>query len=490
MIKKIGKSVFNVLVSVALLSSALSASAFANEFMGIQPVGTEAMETQEQAADYAAVKGRIVGISVDDKRSAMLEDEVGNRIELVVTGNTYIDEETVLINGSQVVGIYEKSSILAEGSSVIATAILADFEDRLVMVDHFDQNLVNENNTLKLLNTDQAQVITLDGEKYTGTLTNQDLIVFYSASTRSMPAQASPSKIIVLSPAPVVLEQFASFSGKVITVIEESTPLVMLENSAGVQTGFMITAETYVNDDVVLAEGSNITFYYNPSGIAPAIYPPRYYAEVVTAELGTQSFYFGVFNQDLINTNNSLKIIGTQASQIITTYGSPYTETINNKLLLVYYTKATFSIPAQITPYKIVVFDENTDSYENVTRAISAVDEMDIVVENNIISAPRAFINNDGVVMVPLREIAEALSYSVTWNEAEASIGLNTNEKMIIGSNLYTTAYGITVELKAPAVLVQGRTFVPLNFFTKVTMLNNAYVFEGSIVIDNGEKME
>jgi hypothetical protein len=38
--------------------------------------------------------------------------------------------------------------------------------------------------------------------------------------------------------------------------------------------------------------------------------------------------------------------------------------------------------------------------------------------------------------------------------------------------------------------LTGERTFVPLNFFKQVTMMNNAYVFEAQIVIDNGEVME
>jgi hypothetical protein len=46
------------------------------------------------------------------------------------------------------------------------------------------------------------------------------------------------------------------------------------------------------------------------------------------------------------------------------------------------------------------------------------------------------------------------------------------------------------IQLGTAPAIVEGKTFVPLSFFKEVTRLNNAYVFESQIVIDNGERME
>ncbi|NLB87750.1 MAG: copper amine oxidase N-terminal domain-containing protein, partial [Syntrophomonadaceae bacterium] len=117
--------------------------------------------------------------------------------------------------------------------------------------------------------------------------------------------------------------------------------------------------------------------------------------------------------------------------------------------------------------------------------------KMNIVVDNDmVIASPKPYSNDKGVVMVPLRVIAEALGYEVSWDNKSNSISLNKNIALKINSHDYTKADGSLITLDTDPALVDGTTFVPLNFFTDVLMMNNAYVFEGQIDINNGEKMK
>lgn len=117
------------------------------------------------------------------------------------------------------------------------------------------------------------------------------------------------------------------------------------------------------------------------------------------------------------------------------------------------------------------------------------VSKMDIVVNNKIIDASAAYTNAKGIVMVPLRAISEALGYDVKLIGNTIHIGIVSS--MTIGEDYYTFAKMAPFKLgTAPELINQNTTFVPLSYFKEVLSMNNAYVFENQIVIDNEEKME
>jgi hypothetical protein len=92
--------------------------------------------------------------------------------------------------------------------------------------------------------------------------------------------------------------------------------------------------------------------------------------------------------------------------------------------------------------------------------------------------------------MVPLRAIAEALGYDVTWNNELQRAFLGKDISLNIGSDSYTYMKMAPIQLGTAPTIVEGKTFVPLSFFKEVTRMNNAYVFESQIVIDNEEQMK
>jgi len=75
----------------------------------------------------------------------------------------------------------------------------------------------------------------------------------------------------------------------------------------------------------------------------------------------------------------------------------------------------------------------------------------------------------DGRVMLPFRTISESLGVTVNWNQSEQTITAMKDDivvKLPIGS-VSPTVNGQIVTVDVPALVVEGRTLVPLRFFAE-----------------------
>jgi len=75
----------------------------------------------------------------------------------------------------------------------------------------------------------------------------------------------------------------------------------------------------------------------------------------------------------------------------------------------------------------------------------------------------------DGRVMLPFRAISESLGVTVDWNQSEQTITAKKDDivvKLPIGS-VSPTVNGQIVTVDVPALVVEGRTLVPLRFFAE-----------------------
>ncbi|MPN07715.1 hypothetical protein SDC9_154986 [bioreactor metagenome] len=178
----------------------------------------------------------------------------------------------------------------------------------------------------------------------------------------------------------------------------------------------------------------------------------------------------------MVSADNTIKLNISDATEIISQTGKSFKGDLENRKLVVLYGPSTRSIPAQTNPIKVIVLDDAAD--------------MDIIVDNKKIDGPRAYTNEQGTIMVPLRAAAEALGFEVAWDGESKSIMVGKGISLKIGQDNYIYMKTAPIQLGTAPEAFEGRTFVPLNFFREVMRMNNAYVFEGQIVIDNGEKME
>lgn len=81
----------------------------------------------------------------------------------------------------------------------------------------------------------------------------------------------------------------------------------------------------------------------------------------------------------------------------------------------------------------------------------------------------------DGITMVPLRATLEKMGYKVTWNEETKSVEMNKGPKwtsITIGKNAYFKNRMAPQELSLDPVIKDGRTLVPIEFFTEILDIN------------------
>ncbi|MFS0726905.1 copper amine oxidase N-terminal domain-containing protein [Paenibacillus sp. 1P07SE] len=289
------------------------------------------------------------------------------------------------------------------------------------------------------------------------------------------------------------------------------TLLVSLEVEDGETVNFVVNEKTFLVDDLEPAVGQQLVGFYDTAKPVIMIYPPQYGAEVLAEVQEDVNYMTDRFNSDLLSADGTLKLNVTDETEIVNEDGTPFEGELGNRVLLVTYTIATLSLPAQTTPTHIVVLepdevtapptdidvdeplgsdDEALEPAVPISDVIGDVSGHDLVVGDLIIDAPAAYLDEQDNVMVPLRAIVESLGLELKWNAADKSIVIDEDISLKIGENRYGNSANDAIELGAAPVIVEGNTYVPLSFFKEVAGLNNAYVFEGQIVINNNDPIE
>ena len=278
----------------------------------------------------------------------------------------------------------------------------------------------------------------------------------------------------------------------------EGVKYVIVETIAGEPVHFVVSENTYFAHNREPVVGDVVTTYYDANLPVIMIYPPQYSAVTMIVEFeGMKKIKVDRFGEHLVSLDGTLKLDITDETEVVRQDGEPFTGDLDNRDLAVYYDVSTKSIPALTTPGKVVVLSE-----ESVQKGFQRTDDevidtdlpdlagMEMVVEDRVIDAPAAYYNRDNTVMVPLRAIAEALGFNVGWHAEKQLVMLGDSFTATIGKDAYVDmGRDNPISLGNAPELVDGRTFVPLSFFREVVPMNNAYVFEAQIVINNREEV-
>ncbi|WP_066712296.1 hypothetical protein [Clostridium sp. Marseille-P299] len=127
-------------------------------------------------------------------------NESGDMVNFIVTSDTYILDHKMLEIGDHVIGFYDANApvpfIFPPQYRAIVMARVSRSET--IAVDYFNRQLVSSDGFLKLNIGPSTMIMLTNGQRFTGNPSNNNLVVVYSFSTRSIPAQTTPSKIIVL----------------------------------------------------------------------------------------------------------------------------------------------------------------------------------------------------------------------------------------------------------------------------------------------------
>lgn len=158
---------------------------------------------------------------------------------------------------------------------------------------------------------------------------------------------------------------FLSFSGTVTMISdfpigqnagsEGCYKLFSVDNGLGNVVQFVVSPTTYFVDHAMVAVGDRVTGFYDANAPVPLIYPPQYQALVMAKDHHYYHVKVDYFNRQLVSSDGLLQLNISPNTPIVLQNGQAFTGNPANRNLIVSYGATTRSIPAQTTPYKIVV---------------------------------------------------------------------------------------------------------------------------------------
>ena len=263
-----------------------------------------------------------------------------------------------------------------------------------------------------------------------------------------------------------------------------------------------ITDDTLVYDNLGnkkalsdLTDGSKITVFTGSYEPTPLILPVQYTANVIIIngdkEGNVNADTYLADEEGYTNVANTLNIAAAEDTKIVDKNEKEYKGDLDKNDLIVFYGVSTKSIPAQTTPTKVVVLGKNEialkqiEAAKNATPAPTAAPETTVAPE--VTEAPQVsyagLVNvvigdknvsdvyaKDNTTMVPLREVAEAAGFTVTWDAENRAVILNDGVYSLkIGENSYVKGKMMPLTLSAAPEIVNDLTYVPAEFFAEVT---------------------
>lgn len=129
-----------------------------------------------------------------------LQNKEGEVVNFIATPETYTVNSNHLNIGEQATGFYDMQAptVLIFPPQYHAVVLAGERMGENIAVDYFDWNLISGDRTLKINPSRRTQIFMENGLPFGGSITDRNLIVIYGPSTRSIPAQTTPERIIVM----------------------------------------------------------------------------------------------------------------------------------------------------------------------------------------------------------------------------------------------------------------------------------------------------
>ncbi len=128
-----------------------------------------------------------------------IDNGYGSIVRFVVSPTTYfVNHEEVAI-GDIVTGYYDSNAptILIYPPQYPALIMVKERINQNVKVAYFNNNLISSDKHLKLNISPDTKILLTNDQPFLGNPSNKNLIVIYGPTTKSIPAQTTPIKIIV-----------------------------------------------------------------------------------------------------------------------------------------------------------------------------------------------------------------------------------------------------------------------------------------------------
>lgn len=220
-----------------------------------------------------------------------------------------------------------------------------------------------------------------------------------------------------------------------------------------------------------LKKGDAITAYFGPA--VTRSLPPQGNAIALivgTPEKGSAGMYMKVAKLQE-NKDGSVRVLCTNNDRLVTIRPDTFAQISDIKEgseLIVWYDVMTMSIPGQATATKAVLLPAQADIRVHTLAGTIVVNGKELAL-----SEGDTIINSDNTVMLPLRTIAESLGYEVVWNDENSTAELRNGARTMlvkIGNKNYGKLK-MNIHLDNAPTIVNGKTLVPVEFFTDVMNL-------------------
>ena len=128
-----------------------------------------------------------------------LQTQYQETYQVLVDYSTYVLDQKPISRGDRLIVFYDTTAPMTLIYPPLYRAVAIVFPDKneYAMFDYFDRNLKNSDNTLVLNLSGTTTYQLPNGQYYLGMPGDQYLLVLYSSTTRSIPAQTTPSRIVV-----------------------------------------------------------------------------------------------------------------------------------------------------------------------------------------------------------------------------------------------------------------------------------------------------
>lgn len=291
--------------------------------------------------------------------------------------------------------------------------------------------------------------------------------------------------------------EYVKYEGKIVKIEkrEKSNSILVKDNEEEEFSGqvyhlgegvIIIDAKTKeIVDEKALKEGMMVTSFSHKNTPVAESMPPQSTPNIILINQGEDTATVNVskFNEDLVNVENTVKILIEEKTEMVNQAGEKVEkEDLVNRDLIVFYSISTKSIPAQAPAHKIILLDEKEEpvieeeldevEVEDKQAKIQALDK--IIINEEEISLEKKMYSKDGMIMIPLRQIAESLGYEVTWDNARRTAELTKGPQwtsVTIGQDNYNFAK-MLVKLGSAPSLNNSSTFVPFTFLEEVLQVN------------------
>ncbi|MCQ4922422.1 copper amine oxidase N-terminal domain-containing protein [Tissierella carlieri] len=295
----------------------------------------------------------------------------------------------------------------------------------------------------------------------------------------------------------VVMADYIKYEGKITEVNNNGKYLsILVKNDESDPYNGMVF---HINEEVILLndktkdfitsdtlkKGMTVSGYYDKNTIMTMSLPPQLTPDVIVVKEAEEpgTIHVSKFNEDLISSDGTLKLNVDAETVRIDRNGNQLEKgAIGGKDLIVFYTISTKSIPAQTTPEKIIVMGE--DEEVKVEPEITVLDKL-IVNEKEITLNKSLYKNEKDVMMIPLRDIAEALEYEIKWNNESKTAELTKGAQwtaITIGEDNYNFAK-MLIKLGTAPEVKDSSTYVPFSFLEEVLKVRVEITEKGMIEI-------